>query len=112
MISVHAKVRFIERCVDQKAVQRERKAGLDDHMIYAKLHGSYVNELDAYGTALERFIEGWTVRQALPNKFKVRAGAAVAVFTDGVCVTTIRRRRHEPVPRRETRRYRNNRLSY
>ena len=105
-ISVHAKVRFIERCVDREAVKRERRAGLDDHNILAKLYASHVTELDEYGSALARAVDAWTLRQPLPRKFKVRAGSAVAVFNDGVCVTTIRKRRHPPVSHTDSRRHR------
>lgn len=105
-ISAHAKARFLERCVDRGAVQRERQAGLDDHTILAKLSASHVAELDAYGSALERAVEAWALRQPLPSKFKVRAGSAVAVFNDGLCVATICKGRHAPVPRTEPRRSR------
>lgn len=90
-ITAHAQVRFVERYVDELAVQRARKISESDHAVLDALMPDYESYLARYRSGIEAALSRLEERHGpLPfNRFNIRAGSTRVAVVGRTCVTTL-----------------------
>jgi hypothetical protein len=90
-ITAHARVRFLERYVDDAAVRAVRESAANDRQILELLEPKYPRELAAYEGRVSNALAHLTGRLGtLPfPRYGVRIGALRVAMVGDTCVTTL-----------------------